>query len=346
MSAGSTSNRGNGAGGRNYLLLGPETGEKGEFVSSLKESLKKEFKAEPEEHTFFCFETEITDVVSLLRNGSLFTPFIWVVCKNAEQIKKKADLELLKGYLGNPMKGSILILESDEIRVDKTLEKVFPSGQKKIFWEMFENRKKGWVIQYFRKQGCSIEEESAERLLELVDNTTEELKRECDKLVLFFGEGSTISEEDVENYLYHSREETVFSLFDRIVSKDLPLTLETAKKMLYSGESNPIQLLAGLLWQFRNLLGLQELLAQRYDFAEACGRLRIRSKRNQGIYDRGRRNYSLEECRKAVSLIAEFDFRLRESRAELQETLMLTFLYLLLTKKKELTPGLFEDTLF
>jgi DNA polymerase-3 subunit delta len=211
---------------------------------------------------------------------------------------------------------------------------------------MFENRKKGWVIQYFRKQGCSIEEESVERLLELVENTTEELKRECDKLVLFFGEGSTISEEDVENYLYHSREETVFSLFDRIVSQDLPLTLETAKKILFSGESNPVQLLAGLLWQFRNLLGLQELLSQRYDFAEACGRLRIRSKRNQGIYDRGRRAFSLDECRRAVSLIADFDFKLREARTELQETLVLVFLYLLLGKRKELTSGLFEKALF
>mgnify|MGYP001009878331 FL=1 len=56
-----------------YLLLGPETGLKNAFLGEIRDAAAKSRGEPPEEHRFYAFETPVQDVVSLLRNASLFS---------------------------------------------------------------------------------------------------------------------------------------------------------------------------------------------------------------------------------------------------------------------------------
>jgi DNA polymerase-3 subunit delta len=69
-----------------FVFTGPEAGEKKTAVENIKKSLKKNAGV-VEEYTFYASETEITDVVKLLLNESLFAAARFAVLHNAELIK-------------------------------------------------------------------------------------------------------------------------------------------------------------------------------------------------------------------------------------------------------------------
>jgi DNA polymerase-3 subunit delta len=317
-----------------YLLLGPETGKKNAFIADIRTALADIGGDTPEEYHFYAFETSLQEVVSLLRNASLFTSRKLVLYSGAEVVSKKEDLALLAKYAKKPAKDGILIFTSDTFQVDKKLLDCVGAKGTRKFWELFDNEKKSWVIDSFHRRKVRISPDAAELFLELVENNTAELERECASLCLFKGENSEVTAADIETYLYHSRQETVFSLFRTICSLDFAMSLEILGKLLLEGDSGPVQLLTRLLWQFRNLLAYSRLLSSGASSDEAFARLKVTAKRNQRIYSEGAKNFSIAQLENIIVLCADFDEQLRSGgRPELHSQLLELFLYSIICRR-------------
>jgi DNA polymerase-3 subunit delta len=127
------------------LLLGPELGEKLDAL----EKLRKKLPQDAEETSFYAGESSTADIVSVIRNGSLFSDARLFIIKNAEQIKKKNEVELLASYIVSPQTDTLTVLVSEETKIDKRIEDSVPREDKIIFWELFENKKIEWVISFF-----------------------------------------------------------------------------------------------------------------------------------------------------------------------------------------------------
>ena len=225
----------------------------------------------------------------MLANGSLFAGFRVAVVHNAEELKTKRDVDLLAEYAARPLPDTALLLLSAEVgRVDKRIERLATGPNKVIFWELFESQKQGWVNNFFRSRGLQVQPQAVAFLLDMVENNTRELQAFCEKLALYFGSGSSIGLEDVEKVLYHSKEETAFTLFEKLSARDLGGSLEVLAKILLSRDADAVALLAVLAWQFRRLYAFQRLLASNCDAEEAARRLEIRGKRTQQTYSAGR----------------------------------------------------------
>lgn len=316
-----------------YLLLGPETGLKNAFIGEIREALAKAHGEPPEEYRFYSFETSIQQVVSLLRNTSLFSASRLVLFLGAEEIRKKEDVALLANYAANPSREGVLLLLSEKVQLDrKILETASPAG-KKIFWELYDNQKKSWVVSCFHRYKARIGSEAADLFLDLVENNTEELERECRNLCFFLGENAEITVQDIEAHLYHGKQESVFSLFETVCALDLESSLEILSKLMLEGDSQPVQLLAGLLWQFRNLQSFKILAAKNFSPADAFTRLKITSKRNQRIYADAGTRFSAGELENIIALCADFDEELRSAGRDLQTRLLEIFLYCVITRK-------------
>jgi DNA polymerase-3 subunit delta len=315
-----------------YLLLGPEEGEKDRFVQALRKELAAGGGEEPEVHRFYPFDTKMADVLSVLRNGSLFAGRRLVILSCLEQVAGREEQKQLAEYCARPARDATLLLLSTEIKAPAAIEKAVPAENRKIFWELFDNQKTGWIANFFRKRQITLSPEATTLLLEMVENNTRQLEATCSQLALFFGPGARIEPEDIERTLAHTKEENVFTLFDRLAGRDLVAALEVLQKILLSREAEPIQIMAGLLAQFRRLRMLKLLLAERYSLEEAFGRTGIRSKRLQKIYQEAHRRYSLEELESIVVLIGEFDLRLRAARTGLDSFLLKVFLYYLVVR--------------
>jgi len=316
---------------RIWLLLGPEHGQKQDFLADLKDKLTKQFREAPELHKFYAFETPFGEVLSLLQNGDLFAAHKLVTIQNADEYKK-ADNDLIKAYAKHPAAESTLVLLSDETKAD-ALTRIVPKDQTKVFWEMFESQKKGWVINHFRGIGLTMGDEATEFFLEMVDNSTDQIRLEAQKLLAFFEKGTTISLEDLEQYLVHSKEENVFTLFERITAGEFAKALEILKKILSSKETEGIGLLGGLTWQLKNLLAFQVKLMERLPPEDAFSALKVFSKKAQANLQIGARRYSLADLQAMLVLTADFDQRLRQYRVEHHSLLLELYLYYAIVKK-------------
>ncbi len=314
-----------------WLLLGPEHGQKQDFLDELKAGLAKKHGEVPEVHRFHAFETPFSDVLSLLQNGDLFAAHKLVIVQSADEYKK-ADVDLIKGYTAKPAAESTLVLTSDETKAD-ALGRAVPKDQTKVFWEMFENQKKGWVIGHFRSLGITLEGDAAEFFLEMVDNSTDQIRLEAQKLLAFFGQGATITLDDLEQFLVHTKEENVFTLFERIAAQEFAKALEVLKKILSSKESEGIGILAGLSWQFKNLLGFSSKLRERTPAEEAFTALKVFGKKAQANLQLGARHYSFSDLQAILVLTADFDHRLRHYRTEHHPLLLELYLYYVILKR-------------
>jgi DNA polymerase-3 subunit delta len=324
------------------LYVGPEDGQKADALDELRSRIEKQTGERPEEHRVYLPEQTISDAIEILSTGSLFSSYRLVLLSDAAAIKRKDEVAALKDYLSAPSKEATLVLLSDEVKVDGKLDRAVPAKQKTIFWELFDNQKRSWVIGYFRKRGVTIEAEAVDLFLELVENNTQELRAEADKLIVYAG-GDAITLEDVERHVYHSREESVFSLHKHLVDGDLQAALVVLQKMTGSGSGEPVALIGGLLFQVRRTLSLRALMDQRVSFDEACSKLGIRGKRIQRDYREAVDQYSRDELERQVRILVEYDAVFRELGAGLHQVLLELMLYQLIYRTEALRVGAADE---
>ncbi len=312
-----------------HLLLGPEEGEKTAFIDKIRESLSARLGEPPEVTRFYASEARMADVVLCLRNQTLFSQHRLVVLIGVEEVKRAEEVKILLEYLGAPADDATLLLVASGFasEVDRKIVAAVPKDRQKIFFEMFDNQKQGWIVSFFRQRKITVDPAAVDYILDMVENNTREMRAECERLALFFGPEATIGLTEAEQYIFHSKEENVFTLFDRLCERELAASEEVLDKILLSKEAEPTQIAAGLLMQFRKLASLKRLLAENYEPSEAFSRLRIMSKRNQKTYREGARAYSVEQLADIRLLLADFDERFRSIKADLHALLLHLLVY-------------------
>jgi DNA polymerase-3 subunit delta len=317
-----------------HLFLGPEFGEKQDAVNEIRQNLAAQFGAPPEESSFYAGETPASDMVSALRNGSLFADSRLFFIKNADALKKKDELDLLASYMASPQADTVLILMSDAVGLDKALEKA-PGARKRVFWELFENKKTEWVANFFRRANFRIDNDGINAILELVENNTDSLRRECSRLMFFLGEKREVGEADVENWLAHTREESAFTLFSRIAEGDLTRSVEILHTLLAAKEA-PVAILAALASCFRKVRDYAALTAARISDEAEYRKIGVGSaySRVRKDYAAAGKRYGVSGAGACLSLTAGFDLRIRSGGSGLESILMDQYLYEVICKNK------------
>ncbi|MDR0301892.1 MAG: DNA polymerase III subunit delta [Treponema sp.] len=305
-----------------FIYLGPELGKKQDAV----DSVRKKF-SNAEEYVFYAGETAVSVIADTLQNHSLFAESRIIIIKNAEAIKKKDDIELLASCIKNIEENTVLILLSDENRLAAGLEDAVPKTNKQVFYELFEREKTEWLRQFFRREGFNIDNDCIDTILEMVENNTAALKRECSRLIYFLhrqelSKNRPVKPEDIEKWLSHNREESPFTLFSRIAAGDFSKALESLAVM--SGAKESAQgILAGLAWQFRKLRSYLSLLerGETNNYAE-LKKLGLSAPKVKDDFAAAARRYNADAVDACLALTAEYDMLLRSPVAALENILM------------------------
>ncbi|MBR4629310.1 MAG: DNA polymerase III subunit delta [Treponema sp.] len=329
-----------------YLFTGPEFGEKNDAIDSMKSDFKKKFD-EVDFYRYYASENSVDSVVSDLQSGSLFASATFAVLREAELIKKKDELESLSEWIEGAKDDSskVLILVSDEYSVDAKLEKLIPSGNKKVFWGLDEDKKEAWIINFLKKgmYGISlgIEEAAVSLILDMVEGDTASLRSECSRFFLCFPSGYVISADDVEKILAHNREESAFTLFDAMAEINLPpvkrfensLSILQKISLSNSKSSSPVSLLAGLVSCFRKL----SLWHTIHSSGAYLGDFELKkngftSKKQRSQYERAARVWTFGQTAAIIALISAIDMEIRSSGTALQGTLLSLLVYSIVMK--------------
>jgi DNA polymerase-3 subunit delta len=308
-----------------WLLAGPEEGEKEARIAAIAKQIEAKTGEPPERHRFHAFESRMADVAMVLSNGSLFAKHRLVLLSDAETIKGKAEAETLAAYLASPADDATLVIETSELpgAIDASIVKLVPKPAQVIFWEMFDSAKKGWIVNFFRQRQVTLEPGVVDHILDMVTNNTRELRAECERLALYVGPGATLDLERAEQYLYHSKEENVFTLFDQLAARDHAGAQEVLDMILLAGDAEPQQVGSGLLWQFGRIVKFKRLVdREHYNPDEALAALKIRGKRNQATVQTAAKGYTAGELDTILALLAELDARFRMGRADLHPLML------------------------
>ena len=203
-----------------YIFLGPEIGKKQDAIGDIRKKLST--NRPPEETVFYAVETDAITIANAVQNHSLFAQSRLFIVKNAERITKKDESALIASCMEELESDTTMVLVSDEFRLNAALDSCCPKENRKVFYELFENEKGEWVRSFFKREGRSIDPGAVDMILEMVENNTEALRRECSRLLLFLPKDRPVKAEDIEQWLSHSREESAFTtLFSRIAAGDL-----------------------------------------------------------------------------------------------------------------------------
>ncbi|MGN0728431.1 DNA polymerase III subunit delta [Treponema sp.] len=322
-----------------YLFTGPEAGEKNEAIENIREAAAKKNNG-IEQYKYYAADIRVEDIVAQLQNASLFSPALFITLRNAEQIKQKSDIDVLVSWIKSAENSpNTLVLISDENSIDKRIEIAVPSGHRKIFWEMFENRKPQWVEGFFRKNGFSVSPDAVEQILEMVENNTETLKSECSRFFFCFEKGTEITAADVEKILSHNREESAFTLFDAMAENEkspqqrLESALEILQKIRSTKESNGIALIAGLTYCFRQLRLWHSLHSGEKNVSEAELKASgFAGKRAQAKYSKAAKIWSQGAASSILALLSSTDISIRETGSALEETQLFALIYSIVIK--------------
>jgi len=303
-----------------FIFLGPELGKKQDAVDAVRKKNKG-----AEESIFYAGETPVSTIGDALQNISLFAQKRIVIIKNSELIKKKDEVDFLVSCIKNPDDNTVLILLSDEIRLAAAFDDAVPKANRQVFYEMFEREKNEWVMSFFKREGLSIDNDGIAAILELVENNTASLQRECSRLISFLPKGRPVTSEDIEKWLSHNREESAFTLFSRIASGNLSKALESMSVMLAAKES-PQSILAGLAWCFRKLGDYLALLNASGSFSEINSfelkKIGLSSPKAKDDYAAASRRYTSEDAGACLAITAEYDILLRSPVAVMENLLM------------------------
>ena len=300
-----------------FIYLGPELGRKQDAV----DAVKKKFLG-AEEHVFYAGETPVNAIADTIQNQSLFAQSRIIIIKNAEALKKKDDIELLVSCIKNLENNTALILLSDENRLSASLDDAVPKTNKQVFYELFEREKTAWLRDFFKREGYNIDNECIDTILEMVENNTAAMKRECSRLIGFLSKDKPVNREDIEKWLSHNREESPFTLFSRIAAGDLSKALESLAVMTGAKESAQ-GILAGLAWQFRKLASYLILAArgETNNYVD-LKKLGLSAPKVKEDFAAAARRYNYDAVEACLALTAKYDTLLRSTAAALEDILM------------------------
>jgi DNA polymerase-3 subunit delta len=312
-----------------YIFLGPEAGKKQDAIEDIRKKIAA--KGEFEETVFYAGETPATEIANAVQNHSLFASARLSIIKNAEQIKKKDEISLIAECMAELDSETVLILVSDEFRLAAGLDDCVKKDNRKVFYELFEEQKSEWVRSFFKREGRAIEPDGVDTILEMVENNTDALRRECARLILFLPKDRPATAEDVENWLSHSREEPAFTLFSRIAAGDLSRSIETLHTLLSAKESPP-GILASLAWCFRKLRDYLALCQNSYAEPNSfeLKKIGLSSPKAQADYAAAARRYNSAAADACLALTAEYDILTRAGGTALEQVLMDVYIMKLL----------------
>ena len=310
-----------------FIFLGPEIGKKQDAIEALR---KKIAGTQPvnsiEETVFYAGETPVVEIANAVQNHSLFAESRLFIIKNADLFKKKDEVTLIASCMRELESGTTLVLLSDEFKLAAGLDDCVPKNNRTVFYELFENEKSEWVRSFFRRESRDIDADGIDTILEMVENNTDALRRECSRLMLFLPKGRPAAAEDVEKWLSHSREESAFTLFSRIAAGDISRSVETLHALLAAKES-ATGILATLAWCFRKLRDYLTLIKSGNESNNfELKKIGLSSPKARSDYAAAARRYNAAAADACLALTAEYDILTRASGAALEQVLMDVYL--------------------
>lgn len=229
-------------------------GEEDYYIDKLMQEAEHHLLTEAEAGfnltVFYGREANWADVVNACMRYPMFSEYQVVLLKEAQQMK---DLDKLENYIANPLKSTVFIVGHKEKKVDgrsklaRLLKDKCELLQTK---KMYDNQLPGWTENLVQSKGYQINQKALLLLVDHIGNDLSRIDNEIDKLLLNLGTRTTITEDDIEQYVGISKDFNVFELQESIARKDLAKAIRIIQYFGNNPKAAPIQMVLPALYNF------------------------------------------------------------------------------------------------
>lgn len=199
---------------------------------------------------FYGKDANWAEVLNACRRYPMLAERQVVLLKEAQQMR---DVEKLEPYIENPLGSTVLVVSYKEKKLDarrKFTKLVKEKGVLLTTKKMYDRELPEWTQHLVHSKGLSITQKALTLLVDHVGNDLTRIENEIDKLSLNLGKRSSISEEDIEEYIGVSKDYNVFELQSALAAKDLPKCIRIIGYFEANPKAAPLQLVLPSLYNF------------------------------------------------------------------------------------------------
>lgn len=250
-------------------------------------------------------ECDIGSLIIRCRTIPFFSSARLVVVRNADELCSSPEMA---EYIQNPLSSTCLILMVGKsipllIKYEVRLNKLDP--RKRADWIRTK-------VKEFKKE---ITFEAVQLLQESAGEELERLSSEIEKLVLFVGEKTSISKEDIQNvHPAGNQEMNIFNLVDAIGNRNKKQALRILKNLVLTEDIGKILGMIGR--QFRLILQAKELMKKGYSQTKIAQEIEIRQNWVVGKLLGQGRNFSSKSIINKFEVLADAELNMKSGPGE------------------------------
>jgi DNA polymerase III subunit delta len=287
-----------------YLLLGSD----GPKVARAVARLRARFGSENVE-TLAAASAPAAEAVAALNALGLFGAGRLVVVEGVEAWKK-ADCDVLREYLSEPVPGAVLALVAGEPPRDSTLADALGKRGEILRYDVPKPKDPSvWVRAEFERLGVRAEDDAARRLVEIVGDDVSVLAVEVDKLATWAGDEPITTSAVDQLAVSAGAEAPAWALSDAWGNRDVAAVLTACEAELDRGVE-PFLIAVRLASQVALVRGAQALSAEGLGTKDIASRLKKHEFRVRKALAHAER-HSREELDAAIVRLAKLDAALK-----------------------------------
>ncbi|MDD3108610.1 MAG: DNA polymerase III subunit delta [Alistipes sp.] len=250
-----------------YLLMGEEP----YFIDRLSEQFAEQVLA-PEERDFnqtilYGKDSDAGALINLCRQMPMMGGVQLVILREAQALR---HLEQLSLYVSKPSAATILVLCHKEKSLDRRGQLFKQIEKCGVVFESTSPREYeigGWVSDYVRSKGCTIDAASVEILTEHLGADLSKISNEVGKLLTYLPEGTRkITADHIEQNIGISKEFNNFELTRALSERNMARAMRIADHFARNPKENPLVVtLSTLYTHFQRIfiLNYQRWVARR-----------------------------------------------------------------------------------
>ncbi len=199
---------------------------------------------------FYGKDANWADILNACRRYPMFAERQVVLLKEAQQMK---DVEKLEPYIENPLASTILVVSYKDKKLDarKKFSKLVKENGVLVTTKKFYDRDlPNWTQDLVHAKGLTISPKGLALLVDHIGNDLSRIENEITKMSVNLGKRTTISEDDIEQYIGVSKEFNVFELQSALAQKDFTRAIRIIQYFESNPKANPIQLILPSLYGF------------------------------------------------------------------------------------------------
>jgi len=260
---------------------------------------------------FYGGEAKGEEIAEVVQTLPMFAERRVVLVKKSGALTAAA-LDLLSGYVQDPVPSTCLIFQGEKIdQRKKFFVDLKKNGTLVEYKRLYENQLGPFIREEAAAHGKRMELAATEMLSYFVGSNLQDLASQVEKVAMYVGEREIIRVDDVKAVACDTKVDSVFDLANALGEKNLGRALRTLQTLLRDGEA-PLMVLAMVTRHYRQLWRVRELVGRKVPSQEISKAAGIHPYFIRGIIEQSG-GYSLSAFRMIFEKFYATDLALKTS---------------------------------